>query len=213
MGPSDKRIWTVRATAILFAALASIGCQSSSVSTSKLVANQSRLDFNGLESTRLLKDVSASGASPRSWAVRPLERSAIYTHQQWRSPTGYTGVGIVFVHLPLPVGPAAVLWLAEQHFASLPGQKGKLLGEWTDLLGRSWFTAQNTKAQVCGYVMTRGANAWIVYFACKATGELHPAEMSLAARSVESIVPLTDAREPAGPDVADATREDVTTTE
>lgn len=213
MGVSRKPIWTVRATAILFAALSSIGCQSSSVSTTKLVVSQSHLDFDGLESTRLLTEVSASGASPRSWAQRPLENNAIYTHQQWRSPTGYTGVGIVFVHLPLPVGPSAVLWLAEQHFASMPGQRGKVLGEWTDVFGRSWFAAKNAKADVCGYIMTQGSSAWIVYFAHKLNGELHPVEMSLAARSVESIVPMTDAREPVGPNVADASRDRSVATE
>lgn len=207
MGLSRKTIWTFRAVALLFATLVSVGCQSSSVCTTQLVASQSRLDFHGLESTRLLTDVSASGASPRSWEQRPLENNAIYTHRQWRSPTGYTGVGIVFVHLPLPVGPSAVLWLAEQHFSSMPGQKGRVLGEWTDAVGRSWFTALNPKCQVCGYIMTQGSCAWIVYFACKASGELHPVEMSLAARAVESIVPMTDAREPVGPNVADATRE------
>lgn len=205
MGLSRNTIWTVRAVATLAAALVSFGCQSGSVSTAKLVANQSRVDFNGLESTHLLVDVSAAGAC--AWTHRPPESSALYSHEQWRSPTGITGVGIVYLHLPLPVGPSAVLWLAEQHFASIPGGKGHVLGEWTDLLGRSWFMAQSTRLHVSGYIMTEGYCAWIVYFAYKSDGQFHPAELSLAARSVESFVPLTEVHEPAGPNVADATRQ------
>ena len=208
---SRQKIWTVHATAILLAAMVLVGCQSSPVSTTRLIANQSHLDFDGLQSTRVLDEVRATGAAPRSWTQPPLETNAIYTHEQWRSPTGNTGVGVVFVHLPLPLAPTALLWLAEQHFASMPGRSGRVLGTWTDLLGRSWFTAENPRLHVCGYVITEGPCAWIVYYGYKTNGELHPAEMSVAARSIESIVPMTHAREPAGPNVADASH--VATTE
>jgi len=201
---SPRKIWTVHAAAIFLAALALVGCQSSSVSTAKLIASQSQVDFNGLESTRLLKEVSATGASPRDWSQLPLESNPIYNHEQWRSPTGNTGVGIVYVHLPLPIAPAALLWLAEQHFESMPGQSGRLLGKWTDLLGRSWFTAQNSRLHICGYVIAEGACAWIVYYGYRSNDQLQPVEMSVAARSVQSFVPMNHALDPAGPNVAEA---------
>ena len=129
------------------------------------------------------------------------------------SPTGNTGVGVVYVHLPLPIAPATLLWLVEQHFTSIPGQSGRLLGKWTDILGRSWFTAENSRLHICGYIITEGACAWIVYYGYKSAGELHPLEMSVAARSVESIVPMTQGRDPAGPNVAKAPHPHLATTE
>jgi hypothetical protein len=205
--------WTVRATAILLAGMALLGCQSSSISTTKLVASQSRLDFDGLESTKVLNEVAVTGAAPRSWNQLALETNPIYTHTQWRSPTGNTGVGIVYVHLPLPIAPATLLWLAEQHFASMPGEDGHFLGRWTDILGRSWFTAQNSHLHLCGYVITEGSCAWIVYYGYKLNGELHPSEMSIAARSVQSVMPMTELHDPAGPNVAEVPRPHLATTE
>jgi hypothetical protein len=179
------------AGATLLAAVLCVGCQSGSISVGKLAASQSQVKFDGLESTRMLPAVYASGATPRQWAKRPTENGAIYTHEQWRSPTGVTSVGVVYVHLPLPIGPAAILWLAEQHFAAMPGETGHVLAAWTDALGRSWFTAQNPKCSICGYIMTEGASAWIVYYGYKLDGGLQPAELSVAARSVTTIIPLT----------------------
>ncbi len=206
MGLTRQIFWAIGSAASVLAVTGLVGCQSSSVSTAKLIASQSHLDFDGLQSTTLMKQVSAAGAAPRSWKQLPVESNAIYDHQQWRSPTGNTGVGIVYVHLPFPIAPATLLWLAEQHFASRLGQGGHLLDKWTDIVGRSWFTAQNSQLHICGYVITEGAVAWIVYYGYKSAGELHPAEMSIAARSVQSVVPMTHLHDPAGPNVAEASR-------
>jgi hypothetical protein len=190
--------WTIRqfaAQALLLAAMLCIGCQSGPIFDSQLAATQSELTRNGLDSAQALPLVRATGATPSEWVKRPIENGAIYTHQQWLSPTGTTGVGVVYVHLPLPIGPTAILWLAEQHFAAMPGQKGHIVGEWIDPLGRNWFTAVNPQTNVCGYILTEGAAAWIVYFGYKLDRGFHPAEMSVAARSVTTIIPLTHANE------------------
>jgi len=193
MSLNCRSILAFRLSATLFALLLCVGCQSGSISRSKLAASQLQVKFDGLESTRVLTSVCASGATPRQWTKRPTEKGAIYTHEQWRSPTGVTSVGVVYVHLPLPIGPAAILWLAEQHFAAMPGETGHVLAAWTDALGRSWFTAQNPKCSICGYIMTEGASAWIVYYGYKLDRGLQPGELSVAARSVTTIIPLARA--------------------
>ena len=64
--------------------------------------------------------------------------------------------------------------------------------EWIDDVGRSWFEAENNKYHVQGYVLTRGFNAWIVYFGYKTGYPPDLAELSIAARAAETFVPDPD---------------------
>jgi hypothetical protein len=181
--------------AMPIAMLLAVGCQSNSISARRLRDSQLELRHDGLSATRMLPTVCATGATPAEWVRKPTEFASIYTHEQWVSPSKTTGVGVVYVRVPFPVGPTAILWLAEQHFEAMPGQKGRIAGEWIDPLGRRWFTARNADTYVCGYIMTEGNAAWIVYFGHKLDAGFHPDEMSVAARAVTTIVPLTRANE------------------
>jgi hypothetical protein len=199
----SQPIWIISAVTLLMGAA---GCSvSSPVATDQLIEHQATVDFHGLESTQQLPAVSVLGAAPRNWTPIAPDSNPFFTHQQWHSPTKNTGVGIVFLHLPLPISESAVLWLAEQHFKSM-GEKGRLLGEWTDSLHRSWFEAENSKYRARGYVIMQGANAWIVYLGYKTENGSDTAEINLAARSVETIVPMSKLQSLQGPDVAEAAR-------
>jgi hypothetical protein len=177
-------------TVILLAlAAASPGCQSGKpVSSRSLIEHQALIDFSGLDSVKAAPGVNASLAAPRRWQLLPAKSNPLYTHQQWRSPSGHTGVGVLNAHLPLPLSTKMVVWFAKQEYAKL-GTGGKLIGEWTDALGRSWFEAENAKYHVRGYVVVKGFSAWVVYFGYRTQFAPNLAEIGVAARSAETAVP------------------------
>lgn len=169
------------------------GCQGTQqVSGRRLIEHQAMIDFSGLKPVETVESVQTSIAAPRRWELLPNKSNPLYTHQQWRSPSADTGVGIVCAHLPLPLSAKAVVWLAKQEYAK-QGRSGRILGEWVDPLGRSWFEAENTKYHVRGYVVVHGFTAWIVYFGYRTQYPPDLAEISLAARSADTAVPMVDA--------------------
>ena len=179
-------------TVALVALFLAGGCQTGkNVSSRQLIEHQALIDFSGLDSVKPVPGINASIAAPRRWELLPSKPNPLYTHQQWRSPSTHTGVGVLNAHLPLPLSTKTVVWLAKQEY-SKQGNGGKLLAEWTDELGREWFEAENEKYHVRGYVVVKGFNAWVVYFGYRAQYAPNLAEISTAARSAETAVPQVD---------------------
>lgn len=179
--------WQVCTTCAVLCLLT--GCQASqTVSLRGLVFRQSVLDFSGLQDARTFEAVKVSCAVPQRWHSQPLQKTSLYAHQQWRSPSLHTGVGVVYVRLPLPLSAKALIWLSQREFAKRR-EGGKLLAQWTDDLGRPWFEGENSKYHVRGYVMTNGFEAWIVYCGYKIARSPDVQEISLATRCVQSVIP------------------------
>jgi len=168
------------------------GCQTGkNVSSRQLIEHQALIDFSGLDSVKSAPEIRVSIAAPRRWELLPIKSNPLYTHQQWRSPSTHTGVGVLNAHLPFPLSTSMVVWLAKQEYAK-QGTGGKLLAEWTDELGREWFEAENEKYHVRGYVVVKGFSAWVVYFGYRAQFPPNLAEISTAARSAETAIPQVD---------------------
>jgi hypothetical protein len=160
--------------------------------TNRLLTHRALIDFTGLAGVQSVPSLKLTAAAPQGWQRLPAKKTALYTHEQWRSPSTTTGVGAVYVHLPLPLSAKTIAWFAKQEYGKRAAD-GKLLSEWTDDLGRTWFEAQNKKYRIRGYVTTRGMEAWIVYTGYRLTTTPDAAEISLAMRSAETFVPLTSA--------------------
>jgi hypothetical protein len=166
------------------------------VSSRQLIQHQAMIDFSGLEVDEPIECVKTTIAAPRNWEVMPRQSNALYTHEQWRSPSTHTGVGILHAHLPLPISAKAVVWLARTQYAKkAPG--AQVLDEWTDSLGRSWFEGQNDKYHIRGYVVVKGLSAWLVYFGYRVKCPPNLGEISIAARSADSAVPMMEETPPA----------------
>jgi hypothetical protein len=180
------------------------GCQTAHApSRSRLIEHQLPIDFSGLKSTQDIDSLRITCSPPARWYAQPQQKTALYTHEQWKSPTGYTGIGVVYIHLPLPLSAKALIWFAKLEYAK-SSKDGKLLDEWTDDLGRPWFEGENAKYHVRGYAVVDGFNAWIVYFGYKVSRPINTAELGLAARCVETVMPLTGDSSPAKSSIADA---------
>ncbi len=105
----------------------SVGCQpSTAVVSRRLVAHMALIDFSGLAPARPVDGgVDVAAQVPRSWELLPVQRGGLFTHRQWRSPSHATGVGVVHVHMPLPMSAKTLVWLGKtQYNAAAPPGKG-----------------------------------------------------------------------------------------
>ena len=195
---------SVPAAALVALFVFACGCQSTSpVTNRRLIEHQALIDFSGLKPAEQVAAVKVSCALPRQWDATALKKTPLYAHQQWRSPSGHTGVGVVYIRLPLQLSERMLLWFAKREYTKA-NEDGKAIGQWTDEVGREWFEAENNKYHVRGYALVRGFSAWIVYFGSKTGYPPDMAELSLAARCVQTFIP--DARRPTrapGPEIED----------
>jgi hypothetical protein len=176
------------------------GCQPPQAEMSqRLNAHLAMIDFTGLAPPRPVAGVAASASIPRTWELLPAQGGALFTHCQWRSPSRSTGVGVIHVHMPLPMSAKALVWLGKSKFADakrpddnarrVPGGPPQLLREWSDAMGREWVEAENDRYRVRGYAVTCGFDAWIVYRGYKLTHPVNPVDIDVAGRSMDSVVP------------------------
>ena len=180
---------SVPAIALVAFLVVASGCQSTSkVTNRRLIEHQALIDFSGLKPAETVTGVKVSCALPRQWEAVAPKKTPLYSHQQWRSPSGHTGVGVVYIRLPLPLSERMLLWFAKREYAK-SNEDGKAIGQWTDDVGREWFEAENNKYHVRGYALVRGFSAWIIYFGSKTGYPPDMAELSLAARCVETFIP------------------------
>jgi hypothetical protein len=91
--------------------------------------------------------------------------------------------------MPIPLSAQTLIWFAKQEYAK-SRKDGRLTTEWTDSIGRPWFEAENAKYHVRGYAVVKGLDAWIVYYGYKVGHAPDPAEVSLAGRCLETILPV-----------------------
>jgi hypothetical protein len=147
------------------------------------------IDFSGLKPAEPIDGVAVRAAVPRQWETLTHQSNAVYAHQQWKSPSGKTGIGVAHVRLPFPISVGMLKWIAKREYTKKGNGDGRILAEWTDELGRPWFEAENEKYRVRGYVVVSGFQAWVIYFGHKSKFPPDPAELSLAARAADTIVP------------------------
>ena len=165
------------------------GCQmAQTVPTARLIQHQAMIDPTGLNETEVIEAVKVHIAAPQRWEQLAPKKHALYTDMQWRSPSKMTGVGVAHIRLPLPIPARAVVWLAKKEYAK-KADDGKILGTWDDSLGRPWFEAENSRYHIRGYVVSKGFEAWVIYCGYKTEQPPSAAELGVAARALETIVP------------------------
>ena len=166
------------------------GCQMAGVpSAAKLVEHRETIDDSGLREPVASEPVKANVSAPSGWQLLGTQKAALYTHQQWRSPTKRTAVGVTYVKMPLPLSTKTLVWFAMNE-AGKKANDGRIIRQWNDELGREWFEAENNKYHMTGYVMTRGFDAWINYCGYRVQEEKMDAEIELGTKSLDSILPL-----------------------
>ena len=184
---------------VWMALLLTAGCQPpQEVMSQRLTAHLAMIDFSGLAPARPIDRVGVSASIPRTWELRPTQGGGLFTHCQWRSLSHATAVGVVHIHMPLPMSAQTLVWLAKAKYNDpgrpdakhpVPGGPGRLVREWSDPMGREWVEAENDRYRVRGYAVTCGFDAWVVYSGYKLGGVPNPVDIDLAGRSMDSVVP------------------------
>lgn len=172
-----------------------VGCQlNQTVSAPRLIQHQAMVDPTGLKDAQTIDSVKVHISSPQKWDALKPKSSALYTHQQWRSPSRQTGVGVAYGRLPIPLPAKAIVWLAQSEYTKRDAT-ARLLSSWEDSLGRPWFEAENSKYHIRGYIVTRGFDAWVIYCGYKREQPPSSYELSIAFRALETIVPTPFAKD------------------
>jgi len=180
---------------ILGALGAAGGCQVAPMASgAKIAEYRQQVDASGLVAPISVEPLKASIAPPVRWVALKMQKTLLYTHQQWRSPTCKSAVGITYIRLPFPMSTKTLAWFAGNE-ARKQTVDGKLIRQRTDSLGREWFEAETPKYHVTGYAMTRGQDAWINYCGYHVSEAKSEAEIELARRALETIIPLAVAQQ------------------
>lgn len=163
--------------------------------SARCLQHQALVEKDGLQDPQVMASLKVSVALPEHWERLPLDMTLLYTHEQWRSPSMQTGVGVAYIHLPIPLSAKMLIWFAEMQYSKKAdpgdGSGGRLIGAWSDSLGRQWFEAENSKYHVRGYAMTHQFDAWIVYSGYRVKGPPRLDEISEAQRCADSIAPVS----------------------
>jgi hypothetical protein len=192
--------WTIGLAAMLTVVG---GCATvDSVSTRRLIEHRAMVDLSGLGPLTRYDDVQAQAAVPRTWQPSRVKNAPLYTDMHWRSPSGRTGVGIVYIRTPLPLRPGLLIWLAQREYARR-ADDGRMLARWSDSAGREWFEAQNSRYHIRGCAMVSGTNAWIIYSGRKSGEAPDAAELGLAWRCLQTVIPQPLASPPTEAQAAD----------
>ncbi len=191
-----KSTFVVRAfiavAVVSVAVVQSTGCYTTATQSAKRWASRpamEEVEVSGLEEAEQLDALKVMVAAPEKWGGLPLRKNALYSHKQWRSPSLHTGVGVVYIKLPVPLPMGTLLWLAKQEYTKKEDD-GRLIGQWKDSIGRSWFEAENNKYHVKGYITMNGLDAWVVYSGYRTTTEREPEQVALAERAMQAIRPM-----------------------
>lgn len=165
------------------------GCQTAGFPTRAQFIEQRQAVLNmELAAAAVVEPLKASLCAPADWKPLPLQKTALYTHQQWRSASRRTAVGITYIRMPLPLGTKTLVWFAMNE-AGKRSNDGKIIRQWNDSMGREWFEAENAKYHTTGYVITRGFDAWINYCGYRVTEPRDPEEIELGERALRTIIP------------------------
>jgi hypothetical protein len=170
--------------------LALAGCQIQTVSTVELEIHQAYVNRSGLANVHAEPLLHVTCAPPQEWDALPMTSNMLYTHQQWRSPDRHVGMGVAYMHTPIPFSPQTLIWFAKRQYTRGDDRSGRLIAEWTDSLGRCWFEAENSIYHVRGYAMTHDCDAWMVYSGYRVKAAPPAGEILLAQRGADSIAPL-----------------------
>jgi hypothetical protein len=179
--------------AAVFAAVFALvsGCQMATPAPRAMfVDHRDTLDESGLALPTAVDPLKVNAAFPSGWTALNLQKTALYCHQQWRSPSKRTGVGVTYVRMPLPLSTKTLVWFAMNE-AGKKTNDGKIIRQWHDELGREWFEAENNKYHMTGYVMTRGFDAWINYCGYRTQEPMEPMEIQLGNRALDTVMPLS----------------------
>jgi hypothetical protein len=140
-----------------------------------------------------MRELDAEVVAPSGWCVQATGSDSEHTHATWSSPTGDTIYGVVWIHLPLPVGPNLVLWGFLQHLRQVD-KVGNLVSkeDASDLPGVRC-VADGSHYRLHVNLIVRGWQAWAIFAGTMQSRPVNLPELELAKRACDCTrVPLAE---------------------
>jgi hypothetical protein len=125
---------------------------------------------------------------PKNWKPDPIKQTSVHAHEVWISPSGRTAYGVIYFHLPLPVGHELALWGFLNEMRSSEGEATLLEKRWDPNLNALRFVAQGGKYIVRTNLFVRGFTGWAIYAGTLRAFPINPEELDLARRAREHTV-------------------------
>jgi hypothetical protein len=158
------------------------GCRTAPTSTYPTTA----IAVQGLNPPIAIDAVQAVCDPPLQWKLDPPKRSATHTHLVWISPSGRTAYGVIYFHLPLPVGHDLALWGFLDQMRASEGEATLIKKNWDPNLGALRFVAEGGQYTVRTNLFVRGFSGWAVYAGTLRAFPVNQAELELAERAREA---------------------------
>ena len=129
--------------------------------------------------------VQAICRPPLGWKPDPLKQSSVHTHQVWISPSGRTAYGVIYFHLPVPVGHDLALWGFLNQMRSTEGEAKLIDKVWDPNLNALRFVAEGGRYTVRANLFVDGFVGWAVYAGTLRAYPVNQLELELAQRARE----------------------------
>jgi hypothetical protein len=126
---------------------------------------------------------------PIGWRLDSHEDSSHHHHWTWLSPTGDTAYGVIYVPLPLPVGPDFTLMGFMAEMRQKEGEGTLLSKEADPSLPGLRFLAEGGPYKIRANLITHGFQGWIFYAGTLRAHAERPDELNLAIRARDATVP------------------------
>jgi hypothetical protein len=122
---------------------------------------------------------------PLGWKLDPPKQSSTHTHLVWISPSGRTAYGVIYFHLPLPVGHELALWGFLNQMKATEGEATLIEKKWDPNLNALRFVAEGGQYTVRTNLFVRGFVGWAIYAGTLRAYPVNQAELELARRARE----------------------------
>ena len=133
-------------------------------------------------------DVLAQCRPPLPWQPKPLEHFPRSVQRVWLSPTGRTAYGVIYIRLPLPVGPDLVLWRFIADMRDMEGD-GRLISRERNGGGEIRFVAETPRYRFNARLHTASRNAWVIYAGVRRDEPPDAEEFSVAESARDATIP------------------------
>jgi hypothetical protein len=144
--------------------------------TSRQALDEPRLGFESTPNRELQAIVSP----PRGWQVKAPEAGDTSHQVTWVSPSGDTAYGVIYISLPLPVGPDISLLGFMAEMKKDEGESELIAKRFDDALGGLRFVARGTVHTVRGNLITRMFSCWVIYAGTLTEQPINEGELQLA---------------------------------
>jgi hypothetical protein len=171
---------------LLLAAASLTGCRSTSPAPLARATTAPILRDPELTDPTAVPVVNAVCRPPVGWKLDPPKHSAQHDHLVWISPSGRTAYGVIYFHLPLPVGHELALWGFLNEMRASEGEAKLLQKNWDSNLNCLRFVAEGGQYTVRTNLFVRGWTGWAVYAGTLRAFAINAAELAVARRAREA---------------------------